>query len=188
MKMRLLVVPFVAGLLVATPMRAADTEPPAASSAAFHEIAWEELVPEGWDPLKGLRGMGNLGMLDDSNPRVLEAMREMRRVWNTAPTNDTLDGAAVKLPGYVVPLEQVKDELKEFLLVPYFGACIHNPPPPANQIVHVLLDKPVKGYRSMDTVWVSGTLKTFRQDSAMGASGYRMQAAVVDRYEAATQR
>lgn len=167
---------------------AADAPSPPASPAGFKVIEWEALVPEGWDPLKGLRGMQNLGTLEDSNPKVLEAMREMRRVWDNAPTNDKLDGAAIRLPGYVVPLEQVKGELKEFLLVPYFGACIHSPPPPANQIVHILLDKPVKGFRSMDTVWVSGTLSTFRQDLAMGASGYRMKAAVVDRYEPPASR
>lgn len=36
-----------------------------------------------------------------------------------------LDGAAVKLAGYPVPHDQVKGEVKEFLQVPYFGACIH---------------------------------------------------------------
>ena len=121
-------------------------------------------------------------MLSDSNPKVLQMMRDMRATWDNAPTVAAMDGAAVKLPGYLVPLEEVKGELKEFLLVPYFGACIHSPPPPANQIVHVVAAKPVKGFRSMDAVWVSGTLKTARQDSAMGMSGYRMNAVVVDRY------
>jgi hypothetical protein len=72
--------------------------------------------------------------------------------------------------------------------VPYFGACIHTPPPPANQIVHVVADKPIKGLRTMDAVWVSGTLKPFRQDSAMGMSGYQMRAAVVAPYTAPVAR
>ena len=93
-----------------------------------------------------------------------------------------MDGASVRIPGYLVPLEENKAGLKEFLLVPYFGACIHTPPPPANQIIHVKTDKPAKGFRSMDTVWISGTLKTLRSDSYMGASGYRMDAVVVEPY------
>jgi hypothetical protein len=88
----------------------------------------------------------------------------------------------VRLPGYVVPLEEVKGELKEFLLVPYFGACIHSPPPPANQIVHVVSSTPLKGWRTMDAVWVNGTLNAARGDTAMGASGYRIADPVVERY------
>jgi hypothetical protein len=107
----------------------------------------------------------------------------MREAWDNAPTNPALVGQAVRLPGFVVPLEDTKDGLKEFLLVPYFGACIHSPPPPANQIVHVLPRTPVKGFRSMDTVWVSGPLATVRTDSYMGASGYRIEATEVVRYE-----
>ena len=159
------------------------TAKPASAAASYRDAKWEELVPKGWDPTKKFRAM-NLGMLGDDHPKVQEMMREMRETWDNAPTVKELDGAAVRLPGYVVPLEEVKGELKEFLLVPYYGACIHSPPPPANQIVHVVAAKPVKGIRSMDTVWVSGTLKSARKDSGMGMSGYQMAAAVVVPYEA----
>ena len=55
----------------------------------------------------------------------------------------SLNGQYVKLPGYVVPLESdAGGLLSEFLLVPYYGACIHVPPPPSNQIVYVRLNKP----------------------------------------------
>jgi hypothetical protein len=111
----------------------------------------------------------------------------MREAWDNAPSNPALDGKAVRIPGYVVPLEETKDGLKEFLLVPYFGACIHTPPPPANQIVLVVPAKPAGGLRSMDTVWVSGVLKTTRTNSPMGASGYRLESALVERYKPPTR-
>jgi hypothetical protein len=107
----------------------------------------------------------------------------MREVWDAAPVNSKLAGQVVRIPGFVVPLEDTNDGLKEFLLVPYFGACIHSPPPPANQIIHVLPRTPAKGFRSMDTVWVSGRLTTPRTDSYMGTSGYRIEADAVTRYE-----
>ncbi|HEV8313022.1 MAG TPA: DUF3299 domain-containing protein, partial [Burkholderiaceae bacterium] len=69
----------------------------------------------------------------------------------------------------------------EFLLVPYFGACIHSPPPPANQIVHVFAASG-SGARMMEAVWVSGVIRAFRADSAMGTSGYRMEAQRVEAY------
>ena len=92
-------------------------------------------------------------------------------------------GKSVRLPGYLVPLDDARDGIREFLLVPYFGACIHTPPPPANQIVHVRSQNPIKGMRSMDAVWVSGTLDLERSPPAMGDSAYTMTATRVVPYK-----
>lgn len=153
----------------------------ATSRTAAREIRWEELMPKDWDPYKELREIGK-GNVVDGSPEAMQRMRDLRRIWDDAPTNKALDGQAIKLPGYVVPLEESKEGLKEFLLVPYFGACVHSPPPPSNQIIHVVSAKPVKGFATMDTVWVTGTLSLARQESEMGVSGYRMAAASVVRY------
>ena len=152
-----------------------------AQGTAPKETTWEELMPKDWDPMKDLR-MGDAGLVPEGSVKERNLMRQMRELWDNAPTNPKMDGARVRLPGYVVPLEEVKGELKEFLLVPYFGACIHSPPPPANQIVHVRASTPLKGWRTMDAVWVNGTLKATRSDSAMGASGYSIDDPVVERY------
>src|SRR5690606_18432104 len=50
-----------------------------------------------------------------------------------------LNGVEVRIPGFMVPLEDTETRVTEFLLVPYFGACIHTPPPPPNQMVHVMM-------------------------------------------------
>ena len=65
-----------------------------------------------------------------------EAFDRMLAVYN-ATLVDALDGRDVEIPGYALPLEYAGTEISEFLLVPYVGACIHVPPPPPNQIVHV---------------------------------------------------
>lgn len=172
---------------LAAPVARAAGPGAAPAATAYKDTRWDDLMPKDWDPMKKFRD-ANVAGLSDSNPRVVQLMSEMREAWDNAPTNQAMDGAAIRLPGYVVALEEVKGELKEFLLVPYFGACIHTPPPPANQIVHVVLDKPVKGLRSMDAVWASGTLKAARHDSTMGTSGYRMQAVAVVPYTAPATR
>ena len=152
----------------------------------YTELRWDDLVPKGWDPGKAMRdkGIANIGMLNDGDPKTMELMRQMRESWDNAPTEPALDGAKVRLPGYLVPLEETAAGHTEFLLVPYFGACIHTPPPPANQIVMVVPAKPAAGFRSMDTIWVSGVLKASRSNTAMGSSGYRLESALVDRYKA----
>lgn len=167
------------GVPLMKPPLAAPAKP--AVAGAPRTITWDALVPAGWDPFKDFKDM-NFQMLDDGDPRAGAMLKKMRDVWDNAPVNTALVGQQVRIPGFVVPLEDSKDGLKEFLLVPYFGACIHSPPPPANQIVHVLPRSPAKGLRSMDAVWITGTLTTGRTDSYMGAAGYRIEAQSVAPY------
>jgi uncharacterized protein len=161
----------------AAPAKAAS---PATKAAPYREINWDELVPKDWDPFKEMKEM-NMAGLSDADPRAAEMMKRMRELWDNAPVNPKMNDQPVRIPGYVVPLDDSTTGLKEFLLVPYFGACIHTPPPPANQIVHVVPRSAAK-FRSMDTVWVSGTLKAAKSDTAMGASGYRLDAVSVEPY------
>ena len=177
-----------------TPSPAASPPAPSAPPASvkpkvvdgYTELRWDDLVPKGWDPGKAMRdkGINNIGMLIDGDPKTTALMSQMREAWDNAPTEPSLDGARVRLPGYLVPLEETAAGHTEFLLVPYFGACIHTPPPPANQIVMVVPAKPAVGFRSMDAVWVNGVLKVSRSNTAMGSSGYRLESALVERYKA----
>jgi len=170
------------GLPASAPARGGTKAVPAARTGAFRTITWDELVPKDWDPMKEFKGM-DMSMLGDGDPRAMQMMKRMREVWDNAPVNPALVGEAVRIPGFVVPLEETKDGVKEFLLVPYFGACIHTPPPPANQIIHVLPKSPAKNVHSMDPVWISGTLATLKTDSYMGAASYRVEALVVEPYK-----
>lgn len=165
---------------------AAQPLPRPSASGPYTELRWDDLVPKGWDAMQGLKdkGVAKLALLNDGDPKVVALMRELRERWDQAPAELQLDNTRVKLPGYLVPLEEGPAGHTEFLLVPYFGACIHTPPPPANQIVLVVPAQPAAGYRSMDTVWVSGTLRATRSDSPMGAAGYRLESALVERYKA----
>ena len=156
--------------------------PGAPASAAVKEIKWDDLVPKGWDPYKRFRDR-KLTILDDADPRIEELQSEMRMVWDNAPTVSELEGSLIRIPGYIVPLDENHGMLKEFLLVPYFGACIHTPPPPANQIIHVFAKMPIKGFKAMDTVWIRGAITQGRKESYMGTSGYEVSADAVTRYE-----
>ncbi len=158
------------------PALSGEAPPPGASvPGPTRTIGWEQLIPAGWDPYKDLKAL-NLDGLKDNDPKAEEALKKMRKMWDNAPINPLILGQSVRLPGYMVPLEDLPEGTKEFLLVPYFGACVHSPPPPANQIVHVVLDKPTKRFRLMDTLWVTGPLSVTKTDSHMGVSSYRIDA------------
>ena len=72
-----------------------------------------------------------------------------------------LIGKSIKIPGFAVPLEGDDgfEYINEFLLVPYFGACIHVPPPPPNQVIHVILDEPVHFEVISFAIWITGILE-----------------------------
>lgn len=105
--------------------------------------------------------------------------------------NAELDGQNVRMPGYILPLEFSGKDITEFLLVPYVGACIHTPPPPPNQIVHVKSDKPIANVTVFSPVWVTGRLSAVSAKKSLslvdGASeisvGYAIRASVVELYK-----
>ena len=149
---------------------------------AYRDITWDDLIPNGWDPSKELQDINFDGM-GDGDPRIEAAMNHMREIWDTAPAEKSMDGVKIRLAGFVVPLEYKGDDIHEFLLVPYFGACIHVPPPPANQIIHVYVDKLPKDFEAMYPFWVKGTLKIDHSATDMGFSTYVMQADSYEVYE-----
>ena len=102
-----------------------------------------------------------------------------------------LNGKNIRMPGYVLPLEYEGDVVKEFLLVPYVGACIHTPPPPENQIVYVKLDQGVKISKMYEPVWATGLLKTVQSKQSVSlvdgttnvSVGYQLQGTKIEPYE-----
>ena len=148
----------------------------------YTDITWEKLVPPNWNPAAIFDGL-NLDKFQDNDPRAEKALKKLMKMWDEAPTNPSLQGKTIKISGFVASLDFTgKAELKEFLLVPYFGACIHVPPPPANQIIYVTLAKSRKGIRSMDQVTVYGKLAVTKRETDMGRSGYSMQADTIEPY------
>ena len=96
-----------------------------------------------------------------------------------------LDGQYVRLPGFMLPLEYGEGGVvTNFLLVPYFGACIHVPPPPPNQIVYVdTMGDPVKSKGMWDPIWIVGTLRTKANMNGLGDTAYTMELDRVEAYE-----
>lgn len=153
----------------------------------YTEIEWENLE---------LPGQGLADIIQKYQPRI-EAipegdpaedalLEEMQAELNAAPVNSALNGKKIKIPGFISPLEvdEAKGMVKEFLLVPYFGACIHTPPPPLNQ---TLLVKPLEGKsigveRMYEPVWVYGTIVTEQIHTDLAEAGYQIKDASVEIY------
>lgn len=86
-----------------------------------------------------------------------------------------LNGVVVRIPGFMVPLEDTETRVTEFLLVPYFGACIHTPPPPPNQMAHVLMQRnQVIEVNLWDPIWIIGKLTIESVESPYGMVGFQV--------------
>ena len=89
----------------------------------------------------------------------------------------------VRIPGFVVPLEFDDDQvITSFFLVPYFGACIHQPAPPPNQMIYITTEKGLKTEVLYEPFWVEGTIYTQSKDSELGLSAYTMKASRITPY------
>ena len=105
--------------------------------------------------------------------------------------NPSLNGQLIRMPGYLLPLEFSGKAVSEFLLVPWVGACIHTPPPPPNQIVHVKSDKPIGNVGMFMPIWVTGQMSAVPTKQALylvdGEAkidvGYSIKAATVEPYK-----
>lgn len=106
---------------------------------------------------------------------------EWERALQSTDVRPEFNAQKVRIPGFVVPLEFDNDlVVTEFFLVPYYGACVHLPPPPPNQLILVQSKKGIKIDTLYDPYWVEGTLYTDIKSNDIATSAYRLQ---VDRIE-----
>jgi hypothetical protein len=148
--------------------------PGAAMAEAPKNVQWDDLIPPGI-PYSEIIGEGEIDFVNDTWNPIYDA--------NATKLNEALNGVLVRMPGYVIPLEQSAKGVTEFMLVPYVGACIHTPPPPANQLVLVNSDTPWEFNDLWDPVWVTGRMKTKVQDTDLGTTGYTLVAETMEPYE-----
>jgi hypothetical protein len=142
----------------------------AEAAGAREVLSWEDLMPPGKEaPLPLFGHPGTYFDLDEvAQPGTFEV-------------NDTILGQEVELSGFAVPLELVGGRVSRFLLVPYFGACIHLPPPPPNQIVDVTLAEPVR-LRSLDEpVTARGFLRSDKVETDLAGAAYVIRGGTAER-------
>ena len=154
-------------------------------------MEWDQLMPPGYveslieEAAKNKSRTMDLFSFDDNTEEAQAAYEELKVKLSSAPIVADLDNEYIKIAGFVVPLDFDFDSetFKEFLLVPYYGACIHVPPPPSNQIVHISSKEPLEQEWLDYAVWATGTLQTKSVYSEYGSAGYSMAEAKLDVYE-----
>jgi hypothetical protein len=159
----------------------------------FRTIEWTDLIPK--DDLEALLNPPSYitdiedGSFEDqisnkiqntlttaNDDRYQQALVSTRIVQN-------MDGQAVQIPGFIVPLTFNDEQtITEFFLVPFFGACIHVPPPPPNQIIFVTYPQGLKLTALYDPFWISGVLKTSLIENNVATASYSLQLQYIEEY------
>lgn len=148
------------------------------------EIGWEELMPEGEEERIAEMYQAQMARLYSGGGVAEGSAADQAIQIGTFNVVEDMDGMKVRLPGYTVPFDYGSEaEISEFLLVPYYGACLHAPPPPPNQTVFVETADKIKLRDLSQAVWIEGTLRTKRQNSSLADAAYTIEMTGWEIYE-----
>lgn len=163
-------------------------------SMNFETITWDHLLPK--DDLEILLNPPSYvtdvvdGPLEE---QVTQQLQNSAAISSEDPYQQALVSTKVKpemhkqsirIPGFIVPLEfNEQQNITQFFLVPYFGACIHVPPPPPNQIIFVTYAEGLKLSSIYDPFWISGVLTTSIIENEMATSAYSLQMYSFEEYK-----
>ena len=165
-------------------LAAAGAEANALMSRGVREIGWEELMPEGEEERLAQLYQQQMALLYSGGPIAEGSAADQMIQIGTFNTVKELNETKVRIPGYTVPFEYgANAEISEFLLVPYYGACLHAPPPPPNQTVFAMTDEPIKLRNLAQAVWIEGTMYTQKQESELADAAYTIRVDKVETYE-----
>lgn len=166
-----------------------------AQSSQHMTIQWADLLPQ--DEVDILANPPSyISDIEDGSPEdqigsqannsiVLEMEDRYQQALISTRIKPEMDGRAVRIPGFIVPLEFDGEQIiTEFFLVPYFGACLHMPPPAPNQIIHVKYEKGLELEALYYPFWISGVLTASLVENDMATAAYAIK---MDSYEAYQQ-
>ncbi|OLQ85091.1 hypothetical protein BIY21_19535 [Vibrio ponticus] len=136
-------------------------------------LDWIDLIPESERNQFDAMGMP---MVSDHSGGAMQQSK-------VGTVRQELNGSKVKIPGFVIPLEGDDEKITEFLLVPYFGACIHVPPPPPNQIIYVKFPSGAPIQQLWDVIYVIGTLKTETLNHELAETAYLIEGTEIAEYD-----
>ncbi len=152
---------------------------------SFKTVKWLDLLPE--KDFDSLSNPPDYLMRTDEGGQGDEILDELRnlpksiqddyqRALTSMDVISEMNNTAIRIPGFVVPLEfDNEKKITQFFLVPYFGACIHLPPPPPNQIIFVNFKKGITVNELLDPIWASGILSTSQIENEIALSAYSME-------------
>ena len=166
----------------------------AETAPEYREIEWVELIPDDdlaalLNPPQWLTEIDDGSRMDDpalfgSREQESEEDARYRQALQSTAVRGELADQKVRVPGFIVPLNyDDQRRVIEFFLVPYMGACLHLPPPPPNQIIHVDYELGLPLDSLWEPYWIEGVLEIKTVSHFLGEAGYAIDAQRLELYE-----
>lgn len=153
---------------------AALAAPSIARAEEVIDLGWSDLAPKNQPVIpRALQSM-----IDHDQPPAMISQQPqsmgVRTEWN---------GKIVRLPGFIVPIEYSGTGVTAFILVPFVGACVHVPPPPANQLVFVTTQEPYESAGLFEPVNVTGMFGISAMSTQLAEIAYALSADRIEKFE-----
>lgn len=147
-----------------------------APSHAWRRLAWADLIPDNWALERYFHSFDRDAVRDweENDPRARKLLRQLKVLSRRASLLSTLDGQRVEIAGYPVLYGDDRLLLNQCFLSPYLGACVHKPPPPGNQLVHVRLTKPISLLHAAFPHWMRGSLRLMDTEHPFAVARYAL--------------
>lgn len=145
--------------------------------SSFDSIGWSQLLPESEKQLLTYYLPDESLDFTEQIRRSIEASSSEEYRSATYSTNivETLPGKSIAISGFIVPIELGEGRtVQSFFLVPYFGACIHYPPPPPNQMIYVSTPNNFPLPDMYQAYTLKGVLKDGLYEDLLGTSAYQL--------------
>jgi hypothetical protein len=164
-----------------------------AKPIVYTQVEWVDLIPD--DDLLALENppayLDDIedGSIDDNLQSQLKttlftAEDRYQQALNSKQIRPEFNGRNIRIPGFIVPLEfDDQQTITAFFLVPFFGACMHLPPPPPNQIIYAEFEAGIKLDTLYDPFWVEGTLATSLIENDMATAAYSINVMLIEPYD-----
>ncbi|MEP5729628.1 MAG: DUF3299 domain-containing protein [Sulfitobacter sp.] len=165
-----MVKPLVGRRNVLATLGAVTFAPTAAFAKDYIDLAWADLVPPG----QPIIPPAIQSLIDHDGPNLSSQQpvsQGVRTDW---------DGKIVRLPGFIVPIDYSGTGVTAFILVPFVGACVHVPPPPANQLVFVTTQEPYESSGLFESVNVTGLFATSSTFTQLADVAYALSAEEIE--------
>ena len=157
---------------------------PLAHGNDYKEIQWIELMPKEdldalMNPPKAITSIEDGSEEDSISNEMYDALLKAtddkyQSALSSTKVVQEMDKKKISIPGFVVPLEIEENLTTEFFIVPYFGACIHFPPPPPNQTIHATFKKGFDINDIYDAYFFNGTISIGTTKNDLATSTYQL--------------
>lgn len=151
-------------------------------------LQWSQLLPDNEKLVLDKYQQGQANTTRDIVDNILLSLqastdKEYKSAMISTNSVDTFDGHAVSIAGFIVPIDYAQDQsLINIFIVPYFGACLHFPPPPPNQIIFAQLDKGFTDFDISQAYRLNGILHQGLFEDPLGTSAYILDVLSIEPY------